>query len=85
MTGLKARTNAGRPNWNKVFTKIRDQKVGKVPSPHISLILPPLLPFLSIYHLVSQITVFFCGNPTLAKMLKKKCDEFGFTFRKEVF
>merc|ERR1719305_1700103 len=23
VTGLKARTNAGRPNWNKVFTKLR--------------------------------------------------------------
>merc|ERR1712079_642662 len=60
VTGLKSRTNAGRPNWNKVFAKIREQKVGKI-------------------------TVFFCGNPTLGKMLKAKCDEFGFTFRKEVF
>merc|ERR1712039_510158 len=60
VTGLKSRTNAGRPNWNKVFAKIREQKVGKI-------------------------TVFFCGNPTLCKMLKAKCDEFGFTFRKEVF
>jgi len=60
VTGLKSRTNAGRPNWNKVFAKIREQKIGKI-------------------------TVFFCGNPTLGKMLKGKCDEFGFTFRKEVF
>ena len=30
---------------------------------------------------LTQITVFFCGNPTLGKMLKGKCDEFGFTFR----
>merc|ERR1719220_585957 len=56
VTGLKSRTNAGRPNWNKVFAKIREQKIGKI-------------------------TVFFCGNPTLGKMLKGKCDEFGFTFR----
>merc|ERR1712228_306478 len=60
VTGLKSRTNAGRPNWNKVFAKIREQKIGKI-------------------------TVFFCGNPTLGKMLKGKCDEFGFTFRKEIF
>ena len=60
VTGLKARTNAGRPNWNKVFTKIKEQRMGKV-------------------------TVFFCGNPSLARMLKNKCDEFGFTFKKEVF
>jgi len=60
VTGLKSRTNAGRPNWNKVFTKIKEQRHGKV-------------------------TVFFCGNPTLARVLKQKCDQFGFTFRKEVF
>ena len=60
VTGLKSRTNAGRPNWNKVFTKIKEQRKGKV-------------------------TVFFCGNPMLGKTLKEKCNEFGFTFRKEVF
>ena len=60
VTGLKSRTNAGRPNWNKVFTKIREQKMGKV-------------------------TVFFCGNSSLGRILKLKCDEFGFTFKKEVF
>jgi len=30
VTGLKARTNAGRPNWNKVFTKIREERKGQV-------------------------------------------------------
>merc|ERR1739848_592123 len=30
VTGLKSRTNAGRPNWNKVFTKIKEQRKGKV-------------------------------------------------------
>jgi len=60
VTGLKSRTNAGRPNWNKVFTKIKEQRKGKV-------------------------TVFFCGNSSLGRILKLKCDEFGFTFKKEVF
>merc|ERR1719420_1137392 len=60
VTGLKSRTNAGRPNWNKVFTKIKEQRKGKV-------------------------TVFFCGNSSLGRTLKLKCDEFGFTFKKEVF
>ena len=54
------RMNAGRPNWNKVFTKLKDEKRGKV-------------------------TVFYCGNPNLAKTLRQKCQEFGFDFRKEVF
>eukprot|EP00092_Neocalanus_flemingeri_P018191 GFUD01019688.1.p1 GENE.GFUD01019688.1~~GFUD01019688.1.p1 ORF type:complete len:1116 (+),score=193.24 GFUD01019688.1:205-3552(+) len=60
ITGLKARTNAGRPNWNKVFTKLKEEKRG-------------------------QITVFYCGNPMLAKTLRLKCEEFGFQFRKETF
>ena len=60
VTGLKSRTNAGRPNWNKVFTKIKEQRKGKV-------------------------TVFFCGNSSLGRILKLKCDEFGFTFKKEIF
>jgi len=30
ITGLKSRTNAGRPNWNKVFTKLREEKKGQV-------------------------------------------------------
>ena len=56
VTGLNSRINAGRPNWNKVFTKIQEEKKGKV-------------------------TVFYCGNPMLAKTLRKKCAEFGFGFR----
>eukprot|EP00090_Calanus_glacialis_P005272 TRINITY_DN14088_c0_g1_i1.p1 TRINITY_DN14088_c0_g1~~TRINITY_DN14088_c0_g1_i1.p1 ORF type:complete len:1071 (+),score=285.92 TRINITY_DN14088_c0_g1_i1:327-3215(+) len=60
VTGLKSRTNAGRPNWNKIFAKVKEQRKGKV-------------------------TVFFCGNPTLGRVLKQKCNDFGFTFRKEVF
>ena len=30
MTGLKARTNAGRPNWDKIFQKLQDERKGKV-------------------------------------------------------
>ena len=32
-----------------------------------------------------DITVFYCGNPLLARTLRLKCEEFGFRFRKEVF
>ncbi|EFX75389.1 hypothetical protein DAPPUDRAFT_323294 [Daphnia pulex] len=60
VTGLKTRTNAGRPNWDKVFQKLVDEDKGKV-------------------------TVFYCGPPQLAKELRKKCNEFGFDFRKEIF
>ncbi|CAD6241356.1 GSCOCT00002682001.3-RA-CDS [Cotesia congregata] len=30
ITGLKTRTNAGRPNWDKVFKQLQDQKKGKI-------------------------------------------------------
>lgn len=30
ITGLKTRTNAGRPNWDKVFKQIEVQRKGKV-------------------------------------------------------
>ncbi|XP_026680929.1 uncharacterized protein LOC103511343 [Diaphorina citri] len=60
ITGLKTRTNAGRPNWDRVFKHLLDQKKGKV-------------------------TVFYCGPPQLARILRLKCDQFGFSFRKEVF
>lgn len=60
ITGLKTRTNAGRPNWDKVFKTIADQKKGKV-------------------------TVFYCGPPQLARILRVKCDLYQFNFRKEVF
>ena len=30
VTGLKTRTNAGRPNWDKVFQKLVDEDKGEV-------------------------------------------------------
>lgn len=60
ITGLKTRTNAGRPNWDKVFKQLQDKKKGKI-------------------------TVFYCGPPQLARILRYKCDQFGFCFRKESF
>ena len=60
LTGLKARTIPGRPNWDEMFRKIKLQKKGEV-------------------------TIFYCGNPGLATILKYKCEQFGFIFRKEVY
>jgi len=55
MNGLKTKTNAGRPNWDKIFRKLQEQNKGKV-------------------------TVFYCGNPAVAKILRSKCEEFQFEF-----
>jgi hypothetical protein len=35
--------------------------------------------------LAGRVTVFYCGNPALAKQLRIKCEQFGFDFRKETF
>ena len=37
ITGLKARTNAGRPNWNKVFTQLRQQARNQTPCALVKL------------------------------------------------
>ena len=34
VTGLKTRTNAGRPNWDKVFQKLLDEGKGEIPVGH---------------------------------------------------
>ena len=60
ITGLRARTKAGRPNWDKLFYDLKEQKKG-------------------------QITVFYCGNASLEKVLQQKSTIFGFKFKTEVF
>ena len=32
-----------------------------------------------------DVTVFYCGNPTLSNVLSQKCNEFNFKFKKEIF
>ena len=64
LTGLKTRTKAGRPNWDRVFQRLKDEsdEAGG-----------------------RKVSVFYCGNPKLVPILQKKCDQFEFSFRKEVF
>ncbi|XP_069077368.1 NADPH oxidase 5 [Pleurodeles waltl] len=60
ITGLRTRTQPGRPDWGKVFKKISSEKKGKV-------------------------QVFFCGSPSLSKIIKSHCEQFNFKFFKENF
>ncbi|XP_071097928.1 NADPH oxidase 5-like [Haliotis cracherodii] len=60
LTGLKTRTQPGRPDFRKLFADIAMKKKG-------------------------QVKVFFCGNPVLAKTIKRHCESFGFAFSKENF
>ena len=87
VTGLKSRTIAGRPNWNKVFTQIREQRKGRITVFYCGKTRIQELwnqKFISNYQL-KFFPPYFSGNPILAKVLRQKCDEFGFQFRKEVF
>uniref|UniRef100_A0A3B3CCD7 NADPH oxidase, EF-hand calcium binding domain 5 n=1 Tax=Oryzias melastigma TaxID=30732 RepID=A0A3B3CCD7_ORYME len=60
ITGLRTRTQPGRPEWGKVFQKLSKENKGKV-------------------------HVFYCGAPSLAKVIKAQCERFGFNFYKENF
>ncbi|XP_028307631.1 NADPH oxidase 5 [Gouania willdenowi] len=60
ITGLRTRTQPGRPEWAKVFQKVSEENKGKV-------------------------HVFYCGSPSLAKVIKAQCEHFGFHFYKENF
>ena len=51
VTGLRQRTQAGRPNWDKEFARIRDEKHGKV---SVGVI---WLSSLGIFRLLSSIVV----------------------------
>ena len=59
VTGLKARTNAGRPNWTKVLTKVLETK--KTHSYHMSMFQMPILQIRE--ERKGEVTVFYCGNP----------------------
>ena len=60
ITGLRTRTNAGRPDWEEVFEELNAMDHG-------------------------NITVFYCGNRALGKILKSLCQKYHFGFKKESF
>ena len=66
VTGLKARTNAGRPNWTKVLTKVTKE----IWNTHISM--SPKLQHLQIREeRKGEVTVFYCGNPGFLFLLTR--------------
>uniref|UniRef100_T1GF15 Ferric reductase NAD binding domain-containing protein n=1 Tax=Megaselia scalaris TaxID=36166 RepID=T1GF15_MEGSC len=60
ITGLKTRTNAGRPNWDKVFKQIQHQRKEKLQYfivGHLSLVKPCVISAINI-NLYSERNVF---------------------------
>ncbi|XP_068225532.1 NADPH oxidase 5-like [Palaemon carinicauda] len=50
----------GRPDWDKLFSGIRESRIGKV-------------------------CVFYCGPPALTGILREKCIQYKFEFKREMF
>ena len=98
-TGLKTRTQAGRPNWDKVREgkggrgrgREREGEGGRDISIKMhECMYSNIIFLLQLFKDIQasghgQVTVFFCGSPVLAKVLSSKCDAFGFKFKKENF
>ncbi|XP_076060957.1 NADPH oxidase 5-like [Oratosquilla oratoria] len=57
---LASSIRSGRPDWDKLFQAIREEKAGKI-------------------------SVFYCGPPALAAVLRKKCIQYEFGFIREMF
>lgn len=77
ITGLKTRTQAGRPNW---------EVVSAASILHIYI----LLLLIQVFNNISnekkgKVTVFYCGLPSLGRILQRYCVKYGFGFRKENF
>lgn len=82
ITGLRTRTQAGRPDWEKVKYDVA--------GPGLRVMRCPCLFKMQVFQQLDnarrgKITVFFCGAPAIEKVLKATCDRFGFDFRKENF
>ena len=67
VTGLKARTNAGRPNWTKVLTKVSEIKnTCSCVHVHTSTLFSCFKNFGTLQvreERKGEVTVFYCGNP----------------------
>ena len=81
ITGLKTRTQAGRPNWEEVSYKYTESHNIYH---HINLILIQVFTTINCEK-KGKVTVFYCGLPSLGKILQRYCVKYGFGFRKENF
>ncbi|KAF9198589.1 hypothetical protein BGZ49_000531 [Haplosporangium sp. Z 27] len=78
ITGLRALTNFGRPNFGAIFTELREGIMNGTYMPGAT------------QELVVDVAVFFCGPGAMAKSLRKESrlqskNGVKFTFRKEHF
>lgn len=88
ITGLRTRTQPGRPEWAKVRRSLRT-----TPVPHVCVsrsVGHNGVVVCQVFQKVSEekkgkVHVFYCGSPALAKVIKAQCEHFSFNFYKENF
>ena len=81
ITGLKTRTQTGRPDWNQVRCSSSSSMLE---------IVSQLSAIIQVFQQLAnnkkgKVSVFFCGPPAISKVLKPKCAKYKFEFRKEHF
>uniref|UniRef100_A0A1X7TJB0 Ferric reductase NAD binding domain-containing protein n=1 Tax=Amphimedon queenslandica TaxID=400682 RepID=A0A1X7TJB0_AMPQE len=77
ITGLKTRTQTGRPSWDKIMQIYPFYWYVKL------LVLKYFKELKDSGY--GPVTVFYCGSPVLARVLSVKSQYYGFKFRKENF
>lgn len=87
ITGLRTRTQPGRPDWGKV-RPCSTQSLIQVSNLTRNFII--IVCVLQLFQKVSEekkgkVHVFYCGSPALAKVIKAQCEHFKFNFYKENF
>lgn len=86
ITGLRTRTQPGRPEW----AKVRMPRICCTVSRWASVLSRTFCCVSQVFQKVSEenkgkVHVFYCGSPALAKVIKAQCEHFSFNFYKENF
>lgn len=83
ITGLRTRTQPGRPDWGKVgpYTHTGARLHWKM---YYCVCVCQLFQKVSEEE-KGKVHVFYCGAPALAKVIKAQCEHFKFNFYKENF
>lgn len=94
ITGLRTRTQPGRPDWGKVGPCSTHSLIWVSNFTGIFLIKCVCVCVCVYAHQLFQkvseenkgkVHVFYCGSPALAKVIKAQCEHFKFNFYKENF
>ena len=73
ISGLKAKTTMGRPQWKEIFTDLSNRHHGSSTTHYINFLASALLAstiqFIANLRLRAEVGVFYCGPSILSKQL----------------